>query len=145
MARTTLCCVPLSGLRGRAGSTGLTKCTADPFRNTCSHVPREVLVLVQVRVHVLVVEAAVPRAPIAAVEASRRAPDVIEAAGVADVPEMPARFHACGSALFEAKKTSRHDFQCCHERGGGNAQRFELQVSFCGCRSSEMSNMENGT
>ena len=95
VARTTLCCVPLSGLRGRAGSTGLTKCTADPFRNTCSHVPREVLVLVQVRVHVLVVEAAVPRAPIAAVEASRRAPDVIEAAGVAEVRAGDVRALSC--------------------------------------------------
>ena len=54
----------LSGLRGRAGSTGLTNGATVPFRNTCSHVPREVLVLVQVRVHVLVVEAAVPRAPV---------------------------------------------------------------------------------
>ena len=82
-------------LRGRAGSTGLTKCTAVPFRNTCSHVPREVLVLVQVRVHVLVVEAAVPRAPIAAVEASRRAPDVIEAAGVAEVRAGDVRTLSC--------------------------------------------------
>ena len=86
----------LAGLRGRAGSTGLTKCTADPFRNTCSsHVPREVLVLVQVREHVLVVEAAVPRAPIAAVEASRRAPDVIEAAGVAEVRAGDVRALSC--------------------------------------------------
>ena len=82
-------------LRGRAGSTGLTNGAADPFRNTCSHVPREVLVLVQVRVHVLVVEAAVPRAPIAAVEASRRAPDVIEAAGVAEVRAGDVRALSC--------------------------------------------------
>ena len=82
-------------LCGRAGSTGLTNGDADPFRNTCSHVPREVLVLVQVRVHVLVVEAAVPRAPIAAVEASRRAPDVIEAAGVAEVRAGDVRALSC--------------------------------------------------
>ena len=88
-------CVPRTCLRDRAGSTGLTKCTADPFRNTCSHVPREVLALVQVRVHVLVVEAAVPRAPIAAVEASRRAPDVIEAAGVAEVRAGDVRALSC--------------------------------------------------
>ena len=94
-ARGTLRCVQRAYNRVRAGSTGLTKCTADPFRNTCSHVPREVLVLVQVRVHVLVVEAAVPRAPIAAVEASRRAPDVIEAAGVAEVRAGDVRALSC--------------------------------------------------
>ena len=42
-----------------------------------------------------VVEAAVPRAPIAAVEASRRAPDVIEAAGVAEVRACDARALSC--------------------------------------------------
>ncbi len=94
-ARRTLCCVRCTCLRGRAGSTGLTNGDADPFRNTCSHVPREVLVLVQVRVHVLVVEAAVPRAPIAAVEASRRAPDVIEAAGVAELRAGDVRALSC--------------------------------------------------
>ena len=94
-ARRTLSCVRRACLRGRAGSTGLTNGDADPFRNTCSHVPREVLVLVQVRVHVLVVEAAVPRAPIAAVEASRRAPDVIEAAGVAEVRAGDVRALSC--------------------------------------------------
>ena len=31
-ARRTLSCVPRTCLRGRAGSTGLTKCTAVPFR-----------------------------------------------------------------------------------------------------------------
>ena len=95
VARTTLWCVRLTCFRGRAGSTGLTNGDAVPFRNTCSHVPREVLVLVQVRVHVLVVEAAVPRAPIAAVEASRRAPDVIEAAGVAEVRAGDVRALSC--------------------------------------------------